>query len=71
MGNGTHVIQHVLTPLTLTHSWLAIWRGGFAYRIRGLMVYACELWVFAMCCGDPLYHMLETPTFPSTVLSTL
>ena len=22
-------------------------------------------------CGDPLYHMLETPTFPSTVLSTL
>ena len=22
-------------------------------------------------CGDPLYHMLESPTFPSTVLSTL
>ena len=22
-------------------------------------------------CGDPLYHMPETPTFPSTVLSTL
>ena len=22
-------------------------------------------------CGDPLYHMLETPTFPSKVLSTL
>ena len=35
--------------------------------------------IFLMCsfsscaplCGDPLYHMLETPTFPSTVLSTL
>ena len=25
----------------------------------------------APLCGDPLYHMLETPTFPSTVLSTL
>ena len=22
-------------------------------------------------CGDPLYHMLEAPTFPSTFLSTL
>ena len=22
-------------------------------------------------CGDPLYHMLESPTFPSTVLSTV
>ena len=34
VGNGTHVIQHVLTPLTVTHYRLAIWRGGFAYRIR-------------------------------------
>ena len=25
----------------------------------------------ALLCGDPLYHMLETPTFPSTILSTL
>ena len=25
----------------------------------------------APLCGDPLYHMLEMPTFPSTVLSTL
>ena len=25
----------------------------------------------APLCGDPLYHMLETPTFPSTILSTL
>ena len=30
----THVIQHVLTPLNLTHYRLAIWHGGFAYRIR-------------------------------------
>ena len=34
MGNGTHVIQHVLTPLNFAHYRLAIWRGGFAYRIR-------------------------------------
>ena len=26
---------------------------------------------WALRCGHPLYHMLETPTFPSTILSTL
>ena len=36
------------------------------------LVYACEPLVFAMCPAlqGPLYHMLETPTLPSTVWST-
>ena len=40
MGNGTDVIQHVLTPLNLTHLPTAS---------ESPLVYACELWVFAMC----------------------
>ena len=45
MGNGTHVIQHVLTPLNLTHYRPAIWPTAS----EGPLEYACELWVFAMC----------------------
>ena len=47
VGNGTHVIQHVLTPLTLTHYRLAIWRGGFAYRIREPS--GIRMWVLGLC----------------------
>ena len=49
MGNGTRVIQHVLTPLNLTHHRLAIWRGGLPTASESPLVYAYELWVFAMC----------------------
>ena len=49
MGNGTHVIQHVLTSLKLTHYRLAIWRGGSPTASESPLVYACEPWVFAMC----------------------
>ena len=71
MGTGTHVILHFLfLPLLYR---CALWRGGLPTALESPVVYTCELRVFAMCPAlrDPLYHMLESPTFPSTVLSTL
>ena len=36
-------------PFTLTHSRLALWRGGLPTALESPLVNACELWVFAMC----------------------
>ena len=74
--NVMQIIVLSLLTYTLVRTKLCV-DMGYVTRVEEVEFSALVLCVnsgslpCAPRCGDPLYHMLESPTFPSTVLSTL